>query len=49
MWCALGEMGKPTSVNDIALVQVVHGLNHLADCLRRILLSELSVLANAIE
>jgi hypothetical protein len=33
-------------VNDVALVQIVHGIKHLADGLRRILLRELAILAN---
>jgi hypothetical protein len=36
-------------VNDVALVQIVHGIKHLADGLRRILLSELAILANTVE
>ena len=38
-----------TSVNDVALVQVVHSFKHLANGLRRILLSELAILADAVE
>jgi hypothetical protein len=36
-------------VNDVALVQIVHGIKHLADGLRRILLSELAILADTVE
>lgn len=36
-------------MNDVALVQIVHGIKHLADGLRRILLSELAILANTVE
>lgn len=36
-------------MNDVALVQVVNGFKYLADGLRRILLSELSVLADPVE
>jgi hypothetical protein len=36
-------------MDDVTLVQVVHGFKHLADGLRRILLSELSVLADPVE
>lgn len=40
---------KPTSVDNVALVQVVYGIKYLANGLRRILLSELAILANAVE
>jgi DNA-directed RNA polymerase alpha subunit len=40
---------KPTSVDNVALVQVVYGIEYLANGLRRILLSELAILANAVE
>lgn len=36
-------------MNDVALVQIVHGIKHLANGLRRILLSELAILADTIE
>jgi hypothetical protein len=36
-------------VNDVALVQIVHGIKHLADGLRRILLRELAILANTVK
>ena len=36
-------------MNDVALVQIVHGIKHLANGLRRILLSELAILADTVE
>lgn len=42
-------MGGRTSVNNIALVQVVHSFEHLADGLRGILLRELAILADTVE
>lgn len=43
------ERNQLTSVDNIAFVQVVDGIQHLSNRLRGILLRELSVLANAIE
>ena len=40
---------KQTSVDDVALVQVVNCIKHLANRLRSILLSELSVIADPVE
>lgn len=36
-------------MNNVALVQIVHSFKHLADGLRRILLSELAIFADAVE
>jgi hypothetical protein len=36
-------------VDDIPLVKIVHSTQHLADCLRSILLCEFAVLANPIK
>mgnify|MGYP007115602214 CR=1 FL=1 len=36
-------------MNDVALVQIVNSVKHLADSLRSILLRELSVLADSVE
>lgn len=36
-------------MNNVTFVQIVHGIKHLADGLRRILLSELAILADPVE
>jgi hypothetical protein len=36
-------------VDNVALVQIVHSIEDLANGLRRILLSKLAILANAVE
>lgn len=36
-------------MDDIALVKVVHSIQHLPDCLRSILLCEFAVLANPVK
>lgn len=42
-------MVDSTSVNDVLLVEIVHGFKNLFDSLRGILLGELSLVANAIK
>lgn len=41
--------GTPTPMNDVALMQVVDGIQHLSDCLRGVLLGEFAIFADSVK